>query len=1280
MEPPTSSEKPSDAAASSGTEAARPGKSVSAEDETTIMPAGDSSIAKPVSRETPRQLKIGRRRPSLLRRLGRRMRRRRGSRTEQTMLPVLIQVFAGFSKMDGKIDEAEIDSTLGFLRYDYPETVYSELRELYSQALRQPQNLNQIASDLAARLPIEEKVLLGVQLYVLISRADLPKERLITFYQFMTTLGVASEAINIVYQLNTSELHANVPEPEAEQPLETIIIARRKPADVVLQNISDDHSIAMFRFQDLILLKNIGGESVIVRGRQIREGEFCRVYQGQRVLISEVVLDYQDLVFYFNAKKDVSSTQLYLSLDSNGTHFVERARSKQSYLEIKFGLNIVVNVLHTTPGRIGGAPLQRGVSREVSLLDKIVFDDRSEIAVVDLRQRAKELGGRFELAPSKSEYLVSNDPTRLRQGDILVSTGASGELLLRIICDYQEKCGTLEVLAADRPIAVENTPVRGTCHLRDGDTISVGNGQYLRCHFSDRIIEEERNLISTLSVRDLSHSYDRKDTALDNISLSVQRGEMICVMGPSGCGKSTLLKALAGQLKPAEGKVLLNGSDLYQHHQDLTPYISFIPHQEAIDPLLTVEENIDTAAAIRAPHFTRAERRRRADAKLVELGLNEMRHRVAGDANAKNLSGGQRKRLNAGLDMIGISDVYFFDEPTSGLSSKDSEHVLEIIRGLTHNKITFVSIHQPSSRLFHMFHKAILLDNGGKLAFFGSPAQTLEYFSEAAAQEGVSHPGLPAVPSAPASTPGEKPCAPIVLTPDFVFDILETPLRDLGGDVIYEQDSRGQLIPARRFSPGFWRDRFQTHRLLQEVNLREIEPDSSNASKPQQAPKRPSRTKRDEWIHFVNQFKRSFLSKLRNRSNLATTLLEAPALAILVASVLRYSEEGAYNFASAFHIPTYLFLTLVIGLFLGLTNSAEEIIRDRTLLERERNQGIRVGTYLLSKLLSLGVFAFFQCVIYLLIGDYILGIRDMFWHNLFWMFMTAFVGVASGLLISSIVSSSKTALNIIPLILIPNIILGGALIKYEEMNRGFDILGNLSQWLGPDKADGEPEVSSNLRVPTICEFMPLRWSYESVIIAHAERNPASALINDIYAELDHFVGMASDDPTGKLTPEQEKRLDAAKEALTVVHGLEAKLPKEVHQAIKAIREDLENGTFDRSKYSTPVKGESVTAEQLYLNSKVIDLFNRAEIERNDYRQSTPPNVFFGATKRIGLPKRFSLTRPEPGEANDSKAENEDEASAFSIDTLLLNGIALAMFSVLAIAALHINLARQLRRV
>ena len=71
--------------------------------------------------------------------------------------------------------------------------------------------------------------------------------------------------------------------------------------------------------------------------------------------------------------------------------------------------------------------------------------------------------------------------------------------------------------------------------------------------------------------------------------------------------------------------------------------------------------------------------------------------------------------------MIGSADIYLFDEPTSGLSSKDSEHVIEIIRSMAHNKIIIVTIHQPSSKLFQMFHKAILLDKGGRLVFFGTP-------------------------------------------------------------------------------------------------------------------------------------------------------------------------------------------------------------------------------------------------------------------------------------------------------------------------------------------------------------------------------------------------------------------------------------------------------------------------------------------------------------------------------------------------------------------------------
>src|SRR5207245_11484627 len=128
-------------------------------------------------------------------------------------------------------------------------------------------------------------------------------------------------------------------------------------------------------------------------------------------------------------------------------------------------------------------------------------------------------------------------------------------------------------------------------------------------------------------------------------------------------------------------------------------------------------------------------------------------------------SAARPKRLNSGVDMIGMSEVYLCDEPTSGLSSKDSEHVLEIIRGMAHNKIIIVTIHQPSSKLFQMFHKAILLDKGGQLVFFGTPSDMLRYFAEAEHQHQFGA-DLGACPA----------CA--TTRPPFIFDVLEMQLLD----------------------------------------------------------------------------------------------------------------------------------------------------------------------------------------------------------------------------------------------------------------------------------------------------------------------------------------------------------------------------------------------------------------------------------------------------------------------------------------------------------------------
>src|SRR4029078_362269 len=346
--------------------------------------------------------------------------------------------------------------------------------------------------------------------------------------------------------------------------------------------------------------------------------------------------------------------------------------------------------------------------------------------------------------------------------------------------------------------------VRGTAPLRDGDTIRIDVGQFLRCNFSERIIEEERNIIRSLEVVDVNHRFSNFEAALEGISFTVNRGELVCVMGASGSGKSTPLKVLSGQLQPVQGQVLLNDRSLYENLDLLKRYVSYVPQEDAFDEHLTIGENLQFAAAIRAPHLSGRDLTRRLEGKLIELGLNERRDSVVGSPVKKTLSGGERKRLNIGLDMIGSADVYLFDEPTSGLSSKDSEHVIEIIRSMAHNKIIIVTIHQPSSKLFQMFHKAILLDKGGRLVFFGTPTEMLRYFAEAEHQHQFGA-DLGA-------------CAACGTTrPEFIFDVLETPLRDLSGDIIYEENNRGQLVPARRYAPEFWRADYEAFRMIQDV-------------------------------------------------------------------------------------------------------------------------------------------------------------------------------------------------------------------------------------------------------------------------------------------------------------------------------------------------------------------------------------------------------------------------------------------------------------------------------
>src|SRR5947207_5767413 len=243
-------------------------------------------IDRAVQRVTPLAYRMQRKGRRWMRRA---MRKPRSVSEGPNLLPLLIQVLARFSKADGVLLEEEIDSSLGFLRYDYPEAVYSELRQLFRQALYEQQDLTAMAQKLGLQLSTDRKIMLGVQLYDLISQAGLKQEQVVQFYSFMSQLGMAAQAIDIVYQLNASEDSDPSIYQRGASPLESLSFASHGKADVTLRSLSGNDRLLAFRYHELILLKNYSTQNVSVRGRPLVRGGFCRIYPGQRIIVGDQV-------------------------------------------------------------------------------------------------------------------------------------------------------------------------------------------------------------------------------------------------------------------------------------------------------------------------------------------------------------------------------------------------------------------------------------------------------------------------------------------------------------------------------------------------------------------------------------------------------------------------------------------------------------------------------------------------------------------------------------------------------------------------------------------------------------------------------------------------------------------------------------------------------------------------------------------------------------------------------------------------------------------------------
>jgi len=561
----------------------------------------------------------------------------------------------------------------------------------------------------------------------------------------------------------------------------------------------------------------------------------------------------------------------------------------------------------------------------------------------------------------------------------------------------------------------------------------------------------------SFTVENLTLNFEEDQTAIDNVSFSVEEGKLIGIMGPSGSGKTTLLNLMSGSQKPTSGNIKINGLDVTNDNEALEGVFGYVPQDDLLIEDLTVFENLYFAACQCFRDKTKAEITTIVDHTLSNLGLLEKRNLKVGSPFNKVISGGQRKRLNIALELIREPLVLFLDEPTSGLSSRDSESLMDLFRDLTlKGKLIFTVIHQPSSEIFKSFDKVIILDQGGCMAFIGNPVDSVIYFKTLDAQIN--------------SNIGECPSCGNV-NPETIFNIIETQV----------VDEFGKYTEKRKIKPEEWANAFTSkHPFTPVAEVKEA---------PHQNLQRPGIFKQ-----FLIYLTRDIKSKIANRQYVMLTLLEAPVLGFILSFIIRYipdPDSDIYIFAENENIPIYIFMSLIVALFLGLTISAEEIFRDRKILKREHFLNLSRTSYLISKVVVLIIISALQTFMFVMIANPVLEIKGMFFNYWLALFTTAFCANMLGLNISASFNSAITIYIIIPLLIIPMMVLSGAMFSFDKLNRK---IGNVD------------------KVPVIAELMPTRWTYEALIVTQFKDNKYSkqpyTKEGETYYQLQKKISMA----------------------------------------------------------------------------------------------------------------------------------------------------------------------------
>jgi ABC-type multidrug transport system ATPase subunit len=713
-----------------------------------------------------------------------------------------------------------------------------------------------------------------------------------------------------------------------------------------------------------------------------------------------------------------------------------------------------------------------------------------------------------------------------------------------------------------------------TYYLEKGSTVRsplIGT-----VYYSDVVKEflKSKNQVKiNLSAESVEFNFVNSDNGIRPFTLYEESGILVGIIGGSGVGKSTLLNLLNGNLKPKKGRILINGYDLYKEEKKTEGIIGYIPQDDLLIEELSVTQNLYFSARFCFKNLSDDEIRRRVKKTLIDLDLYEIRNLKVGAPLNKYISGGQRKRLNIALELIREPFVLFVDEPTSGLSSADSDNVIDLLKEQSlKGKLVIVNIHQPSSNIYKRLDRLIVMDKGGRLVFHGNPLDALVYFKTENQLINAED--------------GECPTCGNV-NPEQLLQILEQK----------KVNEYGEYTTERQVSAEEWYLSFKK-KYEPEINLgAEIKSDL-----PSNDFKVPSKHTQFEIFSI-----RNILTKLNDRQYLLINLLEAPLLAFILGWFTRYNAgsinlPGAYIFSENVNLPVYIFMSVIVALFLGLMVSAEEIIRDGKLMKREAFLHLSRFSYYNSKVVYLIFVSAIQMALYVWIGNSIMQLEGMFIQYWALLFFTALLSNLIGLNISASLKSVVAIYILIPLLLVPQIILGGAMIRFEKLNS---------------------KLSNPVYVPLVGDLMPSRWAYEALAVNQFKNNAYQR----IFFETDRKISDAAF-KINYLLPELslklsniERNIKLNKNLIQTDHDLTLLkteiyiLSSQVHGVDIAFSEQLDRNRFN-------VSTANLTKKFIEQNKRIYRGVLDKSIEQKDYLLMDLKSKLGGTEKLIKYRQRY----------------------------------------------------------